>query len=226
MAAIHFVGGEKGGVGKSMTSRLLAQYFIDTNTPFIGLDSDQSNSTFSRFYSEFAAPLVIDNYDSLDQLILLAEENPESELIVDLAAQTSARLGKWIDESDALTLLQEIGRKVYLWHVMDDGADAVHLLERLLARYPQPFIQLVVVSNQGRGECFEHFEQSSTYQKAAERGAIFIKLGKLQPQLVARIDFSDASFWAAANNTDTMNLVERSRVRVWLKSNYAQFEQL
>lgn len=226
MSAIHFVGGEKGGVGKSMTSRLLAQYFIDTNTPFIGLDSDQSNSTFSRFYSEYAAPLIVDDYDSLDQLVVLAEESPEATLIVDLAAQTSARLGKWIDESDALGLLQDIGRRVYLWHVMDDGADAVYLLERLLARYPQPFVQIVVVSNQGRGECFNHFEASETYQKARERNAIFISLSKLQPQLAARIDFSNTSFWAAANNPDVMNLVERSRVRVWLKHNYAQFAQL
>src|SRR5687767_1308445 len=29
MANIHLIGGEKGGVGKSLVSRLLAQYFID-----------------------------------------------------------------------------------------------------------------------------------------------------------------------------------------------------
>ncbi len=226
MSNIHFIGGEKGGVGKSMTSRLLAQYLIDKGTAFIGLDSDQSHGTFSRFYSEFASPLIIDNYDSLDQLILLAQENPDSDLIIDLAAQTSTRLGKWIDESDALALLQEIGCKVYLWHVMDDGADSVQLLNKLLNRYPQDFIQFVVVSNLGRGECFDHFEQSSTYQKAKDRDAIFLRLEKLQPQLAARIDFSNTSFWAAANNVDVMNIVERSRVRVWLKNNYLQFDKL
>lgn len=226
MSNVHFIGGEKGGVGKSMTSRLLAQYFIDAEIPFIGLDSDQSHGTFSRFYSEFAAPLIIDDYDSLDQLVLLAQDNPENHFIIDLAAQTSSRLGKWIDESDALALFQELGSQVYLWHVMDDGADSVNLLNGLLNRYPQDFIKLVVVNNLGRGECFEHFEQSTTYQKAKERNAIFISLGKLQAQLAARIDFSNSSFWAAANNTEVMNLVERARVRVWLKNNYLQFDKL
>lgn len=226
MSNIHFIGGEKGGVGKSMTARLLAQYLIDAGKPFIGLDSDQSHGTFSRFYNEFAAPLIVDDYDSLDQLILLAEEHPDSDLIVDLAAQTSTRLGKWIDESDALTLFQEIGSKVYLWHVMDDGADSVNLLSSLLERYPQDFLNIVVVSNWGRGECFEHFEHSDTYQKAQERNAIFITLGKLQAQLAARIDFSNTSFWAAANNIDVMNIIERARVRVWLKNNYLQFDKL
>lgn len=226
MSKIHFIGGEKGGVGKSMTSRLLAQYLIDTGVPFIGLDSDQSHGTFSRFYSDFASPLLIEDYDSLDQLIILAQENPQNDLIIDLAAQTSARLGKWIDESDALTLFQELDCEVYLWHVMDDGADSMNLLNHLLNRYPQDFIKIVVVTNLGRGECFEHFEQSTTYQKAKDRNAIFITLGKLQPQLAARIDFSNTSFWGAANNIEVMNIIERSRVRVWLKNNYVQFDKL
>ena len=29
MATIHLIGGEKGGVGKSLLARILAQYFID-----------------------------------------------------------------------------------------------------------------------------------------------------------------------------------------------------
>jgi hypothetical protein len=226
MSNIHFIGGEKGGVGKSMTSRLLAQYLIDNGVAFIGLDSDQSHGTFSRFYSDFASPLIIDDYDSLDQLIILAQENPQNDLIIDLAAQTSSRLGKWIEESDALSLFKELDCQVYLWHVMDDGADSMNLLNQLLNRYPQDYLQFVVVTNLGRGECFEHFENSPTYQKAKDRNAIFMTLAKLQPQLAARIDFSNTSFWGAANNVDVMNMIERSRVRVWLKNNYAQFDKL
>lgn len=226
MSNVHFIGGEKGGVGKSMTSRLLAQYLIDAGTHFIGFDSDQSHGTFSRFYSEFSSPLIVDDYDSLDQLIILAQENPNADLIIDLAAQTSTRLGKWIAESDALALFEEIGSKVYLWHVMDDGADSVNLLNNLLTRYPQDFVNIVVANNFGRGECFDHFEQSATYQKAKDRNAIFIRIEKLQPQLAARIDFNNTSFWAAANNIDVMNIIERSRVRVWLKNNYLQFDKL
>ena len=34
MGKVHFIGGEKGGVGKSMTARVLAQYYIDHERPF------------------------------------------------------------------------------------------------------------------------------------------------------------------------------------------------
>lgn len=43
MANIHLVGGEKGGVGKSVVARLLAQYMIDHNLPFIGFDTDRKS---------------------------------------------------------------------------------------------------------------------------------------------------------------------------------------
>lgn len=48
MATIHFIGGEKGGVGKSVVSRLLAQYLIDHKLPFLGFDSDRSHGALLR----------------------------------------------------------------------------------------------------------------------------------------------------------------------------------
>jgi cellulose biosynthesis protein BcsQ len=38
---IHLIGGEKGGVGKSVVARLLAQYLIDRQMPFLGFDTDR-----------------------------------------------------------------------------------------------------------------------------------------------------------------------------------------
>ena len=157
---------------------------------------------------------------------MLAEDNPQADFIIDLAAQTSVPLGQWINESDGLAVLQELGHQVYLWHVMDDGAESVHLLDNLLEAYPQEFIQFVVVNNLGRGNNFDPFMASETFSRAVMRKAIFIILAKLQSQLAQAIDFNNTSFWAAANNPGVMNVIQRSRVRVWLKKNYEQFEKL
>jgi len=51
MAALHFIGGEKGGVGKSVLARTLAQYHIDRNLPFLGFDTDRSHPTLSSTMS-------------------------------------------------------------------------------------------------------------------------------------------------------------------------------
>jgi hypothetical protein len=88
MANIHLIGGEKGGVGKSLVARLLAQYFIDKSIPFIGFDSDRSHGALMRFYAGFASPVLIDSYESLDAIVEAATQMPERRIIVDLAAQT------------------------------------------------------------------------------------------------------------------------------------------
>lgn len=224
MGRVHFIGGEKGGVGKSLTARLLAQYFIDSATPFTGFDSDQSHGSFSRFYKDFASPLRVDDYDSLDNIIEVAETQPGHDLIIDLAAQTSARLGQWIEESDVFGIFTEMGHKVFIWHVMDDGADALSLLDKTLDSYQQQDIQFIVVQNMGRGENFDAFEQSPIFQKAQQRNAYCMTLGKLHAKLVQKVDFNDLSFWAAANNRDLMSTPERQRMRVWLENAYTQFD--
>lgn len=227
MGKVHFIGGEKGGVGKSMTARLLAQYYIDQELAFLGFDCDASHGTFSRFYADFASPIVVGEDDSLDGMLAAIEANPERDLIVDLAAQTSAPLARWLEETDVFGLLDEMGYQVYWWHVMDDGADSVALLEASLERYAQhPELAFVVVQNKGRGENFSAFQHSSTYLKAKAREAEFIELGKLQTKLTQKIDFGNISFWAAANDRNLMNIAERQRVKVWLKAVYAQLAVL
>ena len=66
MANIHLIGGEKGGVGKSLVSRLLAQYMIDKELPFLGFDTDRSHGALMRFYAGFASPVLVDRFENLD----------------------------------------------------------------------------------------------------------------------------------------------------------------
>lgn len=226
MGKVHFVGGEKGGVGKSMTARVLAQYYIDKDQPFLGFDCDSSHGTFSRFYSEFSSPIVIGEEDSLDGMLAAVEEYPERDLIIDLAAQAAEPLGQWIEETDVFGLLDDLGYQVCLWHVMDDGADSVTLLDALLERYPEESVDFVVVQNLGRGSDFSRFKKSDTYKKAEDRGALLIELPKLQSKLTQKIDFNNSSFWAVANDKGIMNIAERQRMKVWLRNTYEQLAQL
>lgn len=222
MGKVHFVGGEKGGVGKSMTARLLAQYYIDHELPFLGFDCDASHGTFSRFYSDFASPVVIGEEDSLDGLLEAMEANPDKDLIIDLAAQAAKPLGDWIDDTDVFGLLDEMDYQVCLWHVMDDGADSVLLLDQLLERYQQPELEFIVVQNLGRGTDFSRFQKSDAFKKAQQRDAFIIELPKLQSKLTQKIDFNNSSFWAVANNRSLMNIAERQRMKVWLRNAYEQ----
>mgnify|MGYP000909627076 FL=1 len=228
-ASINFIGGEKGGVGKSVVARLLAQYFIDHECAFVGFDTDRSHTSFARFYADYASPVVVDSYEGLDHIAAVFEENTETSVIVDLAAQTAAPLAHWMQDSDVVALMHSIGVRVNLWHVADAGQDSVVLLENLLATYGDA-PNYIVVKNHGRGSDFSQLEASSAYQKVQELGGnTIINLAQLHEASMRKIDKANASFWAAINTTkgdNALGMLERQRVKMWLKGAYAEMDVL
>lgn len=229
MSSINFIGGEKGGVGKSVTARLLAQYFIDKGRPFTGFDTDRSHTSFTRFYSDHASPIVVDDYEGLDLIAGALEEAPidgmKKSVIVDLAAQTVTPLARWIKDSDVLSAVSEIGVAVNFWHLADTGKDSVDLLDKLIDTFgPGP--NYFVVKNLGRGSDFSELEKSSALKKALAMGARVITIGHLHEGSMRKIDNGNSSFWSAANNPGVLGLFERQRVKAWLRATYATFDGL
>ena len=228
MSKIHFIGGEKGGVGKSVVARLCAQYLIDHGLPFQALDADASHGALLRHYSEYTRPIDLERPDSADEILTLATES-DRRVLVDLPAQSDRPLSKWIAEVAALDLARESGVGVVFWHVMDDGKDAILTLDRLLDRYGA-LAKVAVVKNLGRGKDFSLFDQSATYAKAASLGAVVMELPELQPSAMQKMDRHDASYWAAANNTSfaggSFSWADRQRIKVWLRFAYAQIDRL
>jgi len=229
MSTIHFIGGEKGGVGKSLVARLLSQYLIDHNLPFLGFDSDRSHGALLRFYSNYASPVVVDHYESLDKVVEAATEDSERRILVDLAAQTHQPLVKWMEESGMLELAQEFGIAVRYWHVMDSGKDSVDLLRRLLDRFGAQ-LDYVLVLDQLRGDDFDIFETSGEKERALALGARIISIPRLHESAMTRIDARSTSFWAATNSADKevtgLGLLERQRVKVWLNKANAELARV
>jgi len=230
--SLNFIGGEKGGVGKSVTARLLAQYFIDKNHPFTAFDTDRSHNSFTRFYAGHASPVVVDGYEGLDQIINTFDDTftprTDRSVIVDLAAQTAAPIARWIIDADLLTLLREMGVTVNFWHVTDAGKDSVDLLTRLVTTYGVG-PNYIVVKNMGRSSDFSYLDSSSALQTALAAGARVITLPALHEASMSQIDHHDTSFWAAVNMKDSpyaLGLLERQRVKVWLKLVYETFDGL
>jgi hypothetical protein len=229
MSNIHLIGGEKGGVGKSLVARVLAQYLIDKQLPFLGFDTDRSHGALMRFYTEFASPVVMDRYESLDAIVEAAIEQPDRRILVDLAAQTNDPLGKWIKESGVLELAEEAGFVVYYWHVMDSGKDSVNLLAKLPDRYGNR-LSYVLVLNELRGDDFSILEESGEEARALALGARKVSIKRLNEAAIQKIDASSSSFWAAKNSADKaitgLGIMDRQRVKTWLSSAYQEIDSV
>ena len=225
MTHIHLIGGEKGGVGKSLVARLLAQYFIDNSIPFIGFDTDRTHGALLRFYPGYASPILMDNYESLDTIVEAASQNPQRRILVDLAAQSNDGLTQWMEDSQLLEVAGEIGLNIRYWHVMDSGRDSVDLLKRLLDRHADR-LKYTLVLNHVRGADFRILDGSGEKERALALGAAIVELKRIDEATMLKIDAASMSFWAVANkseaDTSGLMLLERQRVKVWLKNAYEE----
>jgi hypothetical protein len=229
MGTVHFIGGEKGGVGKSLVARLLAQYFIDHGLPFVGFDSDRTHGALMRFYASYSSPVLIDDYQSLDRLVELAAADPARRSLVDLAAQTQLPLARWMADSRLLELAPQLKIPLVHWHVMDNGFDSVELLRNFLDQFGGQ-MGLVLVLNQVRGERFELLETSGQRARAEELGAKIMSLQRLADATLQKIDGNSRSFWSALNNAPgpegNLGLLEQQRLWVWIKRAYEEIDRI
>jgi hypothetical protein len=228
MSTIHFIGGEKGGVGKSVVARLCVQYCIDRSIPFVAADADVSHGALLRFYADYTRPVDLSEYESADAILGLATE-ANRRVLVDLPAQSDRFVAAWIAEAGILELAAESDVRVVFWHVIDDGKDALTTLDRLLARYGDA-ARYCIVKNLGRGKDFSLFDRSPTREAAARLGAAVVELPELYGPVMQRIDRLDASFWSAANafrtGPDAFTRMDRHRVKVWLNAGFDQLARL
>lgn len=229
MARIHLVGGEKGGVGKSVLSRVLAQYHIDNDIPFKAFDGDLSHGALMRYYADFTEEVDMRRFESADRVMETVVESGH-EVLVDLPPQASSVVDRWIAEAGLIEFSKEVGVRLTLWHVMDDGPESIRLLQKEIDNHGYG-PDYVLVRNHGRGTDFSRFNQSEAKTMAESLGACIMDLPGLYPASMRKIDHFGASFWAAGNNKDSstgqvLGLIDRQRVRIWLKKSYAELDRI
>ena len=112
---------------------------------------------------------------------------------------------------------------------MHAGKDSIDLLDRLINTFgPGP--NYIIVKNLGRGSDFTELEQSAAMKKAIALGATVVTLSPLHESSMRKIDKQNASFWAAINNRapdeDSLGMLERQRVKTWLRNSYEMLDGL
>jgi hypothetical protein len=172
--------------------------------------------------------VVVDRYESLDPIIETAIEHPEKRVLVDLAAQTHDPLVKWMDESGVLEMAAEAGYSITYWHVMDNGKDSVDLLNKLVERFGER-LDYVIVLNHLRGDNFDLFDASPVKERILELKGRILNLRRLHEPVINKIDATSTSFWAAQNRNEegnrTLGILERQRVKVWLRHAYEEIDR-
>ncbi|HAA28529.1 MAG TPA: hypothetical protein DCE56_13660 [Cyanobacteria bacterium UBA8553] len=147
---IHFVHGEKGGVGKSWFARLLVDCCLSSGWETITLvESDSSNPDVGRYFPEITEKIFFSEDDKrsydVDRIFQLAETRP---VLVNLPAQVDAPLNDWIERNGLLDEdFDEL--EIYKWFVCTGEPDSVALFKNSTQALNGK-IRHVLVKNMGR----------------------------------------------------------------------------
>jgi hypothetical protein len=229
MSTIHFVGGEKGGVGKSVVARILAQYFIDHSMTFLAIDADGSHGTLRRYYADYTEAADLEDFGSADRIMDRAL-GADRRVLVDLPAQSGRALRRWLEASDVLGLAEEMSVQLAFWHVTDGGFDSVNLLGQIVElTRGNPHRRAIAVRNHGRSGSFSQFDDSTQKRALLDAGGQVVDLPALDAATMYAIDRHGASLWAAIHAPEperALSPMERRRAKHWLAQAYAALKPL
>jgi hypothetical protein len=115
----------KGGVGKSLVTSLLAQYFLARGQAVRCVDTDPVNQTLSQYRLLNAEHIHLlrdggvdpRGFDALMEIVL----QEQGVFVVDNGASTFIPLWNYLLESNALNMLRDAGRRVFVHTVITGG---------------------------------------------------------------------------------------------------------
>ena len=101
--SVFYVGGSKGGVGKSLFSFALVDYLLDRNANVLLVDTDTDNPDVFKAHKKLALPNLLCRLNSLDDadgwadLLDTVQNYPDHAVVINAAARTKTSTASYGD---------------------------------------------------------------------------------------------------------------------------------
>jgi hypothetical protein len=225
MAIIHFIDGEKGGVGKSLFARVMVQYCIDRQLPYVLVEADRSNPDVGEIYHEGCERAIFSEaerkaYDA-DRIFDLAIKTP---VIVNLPAQVFPAVTDWIERNGVLEMGTQHGVSICKWFICTGGYDSVQLFIQSLKQFDGR-VQHVFVRNWGLCDDWSHLEDREELQQLlAKQKVPVLDFPKFSYRERDHLDAKRMSF-SAGRESGELGVLGKQRLHTFLKSAYQAIDQ-
>ncbi len=205
MSKIIFVGGGKGGVGKSMVTMAAVDVLTERGETVLLIESDDSNPDVYKAMNKLVQSEVLnlDGEDGYLALCNIIEQNPKATVVVNTAARaTNAIINHGGLVADTA---RELNRELVMLWTMNRQRDSVELLRDFLDGTEGGFTAVHTVLNTYWGAADKFMRFNSSKQK--NRVTSVVKFPELN-DLVA--DKMNDERLALSNATEGMTIAERS----------------
>ncbi len=171
---IFYVGGGKGGVGKSKLTFALVDYLLDEGKQVLLLESDTSNPDVYKAHHQHENDMLqcrevdLDTSDGWMDMVNAADEFSNHCLVINSAARSSmgiARYGATLRET-----LPELHRNLVTFWVINRQRDSIELLRGFLNIFPDALIHVCRNLYFGAPEKFELYNRSKSREIIERKG--------------------------------------------------------
>ena len=210
---------KKGGVGKTLLSKLKAAYCLESGLDFYAVDADRQES-FLKAYPEFALPTRFSELDKNlkipDRILDLALEKL---VLVDLPGNVEEAFNHWLKSSDILEAAVDLGVEIQNWYLLDDSTECYEGFLRTL-EFLKDNTQHILVRNLGRCEEWESFDRFITPELIAEYKLKVIDLPKLRFDTATTV-YKNALSFTEARRYGEFSTAQLAGLRGYLRRVYA-----
>jgi hypothetical protein len=211
---LYWVGGSKGGVGKSLVAMTVLDALLERGEAPLLVECDTSNPDVAKVYSAGVRTELInlDEADGWIHLVNVCDANPDLAVVVNTAARNNdavSRFGVTLDSS-----LEELGRQLVVLWVINRQRDSVELLKQFVEAVPRALVHVVRNGHWGVEAKFELFNESRVRRELVEaRGGHCVTFPDLADRVADDIYSKRMSFARALQELPLGNRAELSRWR-------------
>jgi hypothetical protein len=227
MARLHLIGGNKGGVGKSLTSRSLVEFCLAYTITFVLAECDRETPDVARTYRssvETVLAYFTEDPTQRSKADRLFSSAIESLVIANLPANVHEALRAWFIEDGLYELGQEHGVSFCHWYVTNGGYDSVKFFSKTLRDLGE-WMPHVLVRNWGLCDDWRHVDEDEEIQDA-------IREYQVSVIDLPKFPYAERNFVEAHQMTLTdalahqsLSLVSRQRIKNFMRDVFAGIER-
>jgi hypothetical protein len=210
---IILVSGSKGGVGKSLTTMALLDYFAANHRFMKLIDADVNNPDVCRCYGRLAEGEILNMDDVEDwiQLVNICDAMPFKAIVVNTPAQSNVAVAKHAPL--LLNSLRELARPLITLWVINRQRDSLELLNDYMAHMDGGMIHVVCNGYFGEEKKFELYRNSAIRESLAAAGGKTLFLPDLADRVTDELYSKRTTLSEASQQSKLGDRVELQRWR-------------
>lgn len=228
-APIIYVGGSKGGVGKSHMSFALIDYLSEHGKKILLLETDTSNPDVFKAHAPLeekdklvCRQLNLDEVDGWIFLVNFADEFPDHVIVINSAARSNSGIEKYGETLKET--LPELERKLFTFWMINRQRDSIELLREFLGSFRDDALVYVFRNLYfGTSEKFERYNASNTKKQIEENGGASFDFPDLADRVCDKI-YSERR--AIAQALKDLPIGDRAELKRWRAKCFAIFDKI